>query len=79
MLTVLTGLAAHIFRYAGFPLTCHFAYALHIIIATPMLLVEMSVGKWAHMVYRPLALYFLAVRERAARLAPAAEVLPHAV
>jgi quinone-modifying oxidoreductase, subunit QmoC len=77
--TVLSGLAAHIFRYAGFALTCHFLYALHIIIATPMLLVEMSFGKWSHMVYRPLALYFLAVREKAARQGPAAEVVPHAL
>ena len=45
VLTVLSGLAAHIFRYAGFALTCHFPYALHIVIATPMLLVEMSFGK----------------------------------
>jgi len=78
-LTVLSGLAAHMFRYAGFALTCHYIYALHIIIATPMLLIEMSFGKWSHMVYRPLALYFLAVRERAGRQAPAAEVVPHAV
>jgi quinone-modifying oxidoreductase subunit QmoC len=79
VLTVLSGLAAHTFRYAGFALTCHFIYALHIIIATPMLLVEMSFGKWSHMVYRPLALYFLAVREKAARHAPAAEVVPYAL
>jgi len=78
-LTVLSGLAAHLFRYAGFELTCHFVYALHIIIAAPMLLIEMAFGKWAHMVYRPLALYFLAVRERAARQGPAAEVVPHAI
>ena len=79
VLTVLSGLAAHTFRYAGFALTCHFLYALHIIIATPMLLVEMSFGKWSHMVYRPLALYFLAVREKAGQQAPAAEVVPHAL
>ncbi len=79
VLTVVSGLAAHTFRYAGFALTCHFMYALHIIIATPMLLVEMSFGKWSHMVYRPLALYFLAVREKAARQALAAEVVPHAL
>jgi len=77
--TVLSGLAAHVFRYAGFALTCHYLYALHIMIATPMLLVEMSFGKWSHMVYRPLALYFLAVKERAARPAPAAEVVSHAL
>ncbi len=77
--TAVSGLAAHVFRYAGFGLTCHFLYAAHVIIATPMLVVEMSFGKWSHMVYRPLALYFLAVRERAARQVPAAEVIPHAL
>src|SRR5579864_424417 len=77
VLTVLSGLAAHTLRYAGFALACHFTYALHVIIATPMLLVEMSFGKWSHMVYRPLALYFLAVREKAAQQAAAAEVVPH--
>lgn len=77
--TALSGLAAHIFRYFGFALICHFMYALHVVIATPMLVIEMSFGKWSHMVYRPLALYFLAVRERANQQAPAAEVVPHAI
>jgi len=79
VLTVLSGLVAHILRYAGFALACHYAYALHVIIATPMLVIEMSFGKWSHMVYRPLALYFLAVRERAAKQSPAAEAVPHAI
>lgn len=79
VLTALSGLAAHTLRYAGFALACHYAYALHIIVATPMLLVEMSFGSWSHMVYRPLALYFLAVREKAGRRAPEVEVVPHAV
>ena len=79
VLTVLSGLAAHTLRYAGFALACHFTYALHVIIATPMLLVEMSFGKWSHMVYRPLALYFLAVREKAVQQAHAAEVVSHAL
>ena len=79
VLTALTGLTAHVLRYAGFALGCHYAYALHVIIATPMLVIEMSFGKWAHMVYRPLALYFLAARDRAARQAPAAEAVPHAI
>jgi len=79
VLTVLSGLTAHILRYAGFALACHYAYALHVVIATPMLVVEMSFGKWAHMIYRPLAIYFQAVKERAARQVPATEVLGHAV
>jgi len=78
-LTVLSGLATHILRYAGFALACHYAYALHVIIATPLLVIEMSFGKWSHMVYRPLALYFLAVRERAAQQVPATEAVSHAL
>lgn len=79
LLTALSGLAVHVSRYAGFALTCHFLYAVHIVIATPMLLIEMSFGRWSHMIYRPLALYFQAVRDRAERLAPGEEVVPHAV
>ena len=79
VLTALSGLAAHTLRYAGFALACHYAYALHVVIATPMLVIEMSFGKWSHMVYRPLALYFLAVRERAGRQVPATEAVPHAI
>ena len=77
--TALTGFAAHILRYLGFALACHYAYALHVVVATPMLVIEMSFGKWSHMVYRPLALYFIAVRERASQQAPAGEVVPHAI
>ncbi|HUI82835.1 MAG TPA: 4Fe-4S dicluster domain-containing protein [Candidatus Binatia bacterium] len=79
VLVVLSGLTAHVLRYAGFGLGCHYAYALHVIFATPLLLIEMSFGKWSHMVYRPLALYFLAVKERAAQQAPAPEAVPHAI
>ena len=79
LLTALSGISVHILRYAGFELACHYLYALHIVIATPMLVVEMSFGKWSHMVYRPLALYFQAVKERASQQAPAQEVVPNAV
>ncbi len=78
-LTVASGLTAHVLRYAGFTLGCHFAFALHVTVATPLLVIEMSFGKWSHMVYRPLALYFLAVRERSKQQAPAAEVVPNAI
>ena len=76
---VLSGLAAHVLRYCGFGLSCHYAYALHVIVATPLLLIEMSFGKWSHMVYRPLALYFRAVKERAQHQALAPEAVPHAI
>lgn len=76
--TALSGIAVHLFRYLGFELTCHYLYALHIVIATPMLLVEIPFGAWSHMCFRPLALYLRAVRERAQQQVPAQEAVPHA-
>jgi hypothetical protein len=38
----------------------------------------MAFGKWAHMIYRPLALYFHAVKQRAAQQAPAEEGVGYA-
>lgn len=77
LLTALSGIAVHVLRYAGFELTCHFAYAIHVVVATPMLIIEMSFGKWSHMVYRPLALYLQAVKQRASQPA-STEALDHA-
>ena len=62
--TAVTGIAVNIFRYAGLELATHYVYAIHIIISVPMLVIEMPFGKWTHMIYRPLALYFLSLRER---------------
>jgi ferredoxin len=79
LLTALSGMGAHILRYSGLAYAALIAYAVHVIIATPMLVVEMPFGSWAHMIYRPLALYFEAVKERAAQLAPAGEAIGHVV
>lgn len=65
LLTAVSGIAVHIFRYMDFPLTTHFTYAVHLAIAVPMLVVELPFGKLSHVMYRPLAIYFEAVRERA--------------
>lgn len=65
LLTALSGIAVHLFRYLEFPLVSHFAYAVHLAICVPMLVIEVPFGKWSHMLYRPLAIYFQAVKERA--------------
>jgi hypothetical protein len=49
----------------GLGLGADYAYAVHLMIAVPMLLVEIPFGGSSHMLYRPLALYFAAVKERA--------------
>jgi len=65
LLTTVTGILVHIFRYMGLPLATYYTYAVHLVIAVAMLAVEVPFGKWAHLLYRPLAVYFQAVRERA--------------
>jgi hypothetical protein len=65
LLTTVTGILVHIFRYMGLPLATYYMYAVHLIIAVAMLVVEVPFGKWAHMLYRPLAVYLQAVKERA--------------
>lgn len=70
LLTALTGILIHILRYAEQYTWSNDLYAAHMAVAVPMLLVEIPFGKWAHMFYRPLAVYFQALKERAQ--APAA-------
>ncbi len=65
LLVAVSGIAVHIFRYLEFELTCHFAYAVHLAIAVPLVVIELPFGKWSHAIYRPMALYFQAVKERA--------------
>ncbi|MCL5270267.1 MAG: 4Fe-4S dicluster domain-containing protein [bacterium] len=64
-LTALSGIAVHVFRLAGMPLATYYTYVAHLAIAVPMLVIEVPFGKWAHLAYRPLALYFFSVREKA--------------
>jgi quinone-modifying oxidoreductase subunit QmoC len=65
LLTGLSGIAVHISRYLGFSLTAHFLYAIHLAISVPLLVVEVPFGKLSHVIYRPLAIYFQAVKDRA--------------
>jgi hypothetical protein len=65
LLVALSGIAVHIFRYAEWSMPCHYAYAVHLAITVALLLIELPFGKWSHVVYRPLALFFQSVKERA--------------
>lgn len=61
----LTGILVHIFRYAGWPWATYIIFVLHVMVMMPMLDTEVGIGKWTHMFYRPLAIYFQAVKEKA--------------
>jgi ferredoxin len=64
-LTSLTGILLHLVRLLDLPMPTYVLYLVHLMIAVPMLVVEVPFGKWAHLLYRPLAMYLLAVQSRA--------------
>jgi ferredoxin len=63
-LTSLSGIVLHLARLLDLPMTTYVLYAAHLMIAVPMLVVEVPFSKWSHMLYRPLALYLVAVERR---------------
>ncbi len=70
-LTAASGIAVHILRYMGLPFAAHYTYFAHIVVSVPLLVVELPFGRWSHVLYRPLAIYLQAVKERAMALPPA--------
>jgi len=64
----ITGILLHTFRYLGYPLLTYYTYVIHLSFTAPMLLLEVPFGKWAHLYYRPLAIYFQTVKEKAMKI-----------
>jgi len=64
-LTTFTGILIHFTRLLEMPLSTYSIYVIHMMIAVPMLVLEVPFAKWAHLLYRPLALYLMRVKERA--------------
>ncbi len=68
LVVTITGILQHAFRYEGLPLLTYYTYVVHLAFAAPMLILEVPFGKWAHLYYRPLAVYFQEVKAKAAQL-----------
>lgn len=69
-LTALTGLLMNAFRLMDWALATYLTYVVHLAIAVPLLVLEVPFMKWAHLVYRPLALYLREVKSRARAMSP---------
>lgn len=65
LVVTVTGIMQHAFRYWGMPLATYYTYVVHLAFTAPMLILEVPFGKWAHLYYRPLAIYFQAIKEKA--------------
>ena len=68
-LTAFSGILIHLAHLLTWPLTTYYIYVIHLMIAVPMLVIEVPFAKWTHQLYRPLALYLIRVKERAGQLA----------
>jgi heterodisulfide reductase subunit C len=71
-----TGIMVHGFRYAGWPLATYGIYVIHVMAMIAMLDTEVGVGKWAHLFYRPMALYLERIKQRAEELELAHGAIP---
>lgn len=76
VLVAVTGIMVHTFRYSGDPMWTYVVYVVHLALAAPMLILEVPFGKWSHLYYRPLAVYFDKVKERASEVQRTAEQVP---
>ena len=64
-----TGVLQHVLHRAGLPVAANLAYVVHMMGVVPMLVLEVPFGKWSHLAYRPLAMFFarLQIEAHAAR------------
>lgn len=72
-LTALSGIVLHVFRLLDWPWPTYVTYVVHLMIAVPMLIIEVPFGKWLHLGFRPMAQYLTAVHEAAREQKAAAE------
>ena len=62
--TTLTGILVHVFIALGWPIPTYLIYLIHMMIAIPMLVLEVPFAKWSHLAYRPVVIFLIKVRDR---------------
>lgn len=70
-LTTMTGIFIHFTRLLDWPFATYFLYVVHMMVAIPMLVLEVPFAKWAHLAYRPVVLYLLKVKAQYQQEQPA--------
>ena len=64
LIITVTGILQHLFHRFGLLEWANVTYVVHLMAVVPWLL-RMPFSKWSHLVYRPVAMYFAAVRREA--------------
>lgn len=62
-LTTLTGIFIHFTRLLDWPITTYVLYVIHLMVAVPMLVLEVPFAKWAHLAFRPVTSFLVKVME----------------
>ena len=62
-LTTLTGIFIHFTRLLDLAMTTYVLYVIHMMVAIPMLVLEVPFAKWAHLAFRPVSLFLMKVKE----------------
>jgi ferredoxin len=62
-LTTITGILVHAFIFLGWPMPVYVIYVIHLMVAIPMLVLEVPFAKWAHLAYRPVVLFLTQVQK----------------
>jgi hypothetical protein len=60
----MTGIFIHFARLLNWTATTYGLHLIHLMVAVPMLVLEVPFAKWAHLVSRPLVLYLMKVKEK---------------
>ena len=63
-LTTMTGIFINFTRLLDLPLATYVIYVIHMMVAIPMLVLEVPFAKWAHLAYRPVVLMLLNVKQK---------------
>jgi hypothetical protein len=62
-LTTMTGIFIHFTRLLDLPMPTYVLYVIHMMVAIPMLVLEVPFAKWAHLAFRPVAIFLMKVKE----------------
>ena len=76
VLLSVSGLTIHFLRYQNLPMATYYAYVAHLAIMMMLYVTVGPMGKWAHLIYRPFAVYFQAVKASAKQVQEESSAVP---
>jgi len=76
VLLAVSGLTINFLRYQNMPMATYYTYVAHLAIMMMLYVTVGPMGKWAHLIYRPFAVYFQAVKVRAKQVQDESSAVP---